>query len=222
MKKVVITGANRGIGLAIVEKFLEKGFCVIATTRTFDRINFEAENLFWIELDLSNSESIAQATHIICDKYKGIDLLINNARVGLDLKTTEPNLDWIRSTFEVNVFGLIDFTERLKDNIVTGGTIFNISSIMGKLERETQVTNATAYRMSKSALNMYTRVLAARLVERNIRVVSVHPGWVKTQMGGVEAPILPAQAAENIIKLYNQPIETNSFWSAETLDKLNW
>ena len=82
--------------------------------------------------------------------------------------------------------------------------------------------NATAYRMSKSALNMYTKTLSARLVERNIKVVSIHPGWVKTDMGGEDAAITPDFCANGIYQLYLKNVPTNSFWAAETQTQLNW
>lgn len=222
MKTVVITGANRGIGLALANKFLAEGFVVIGTSRKdqFDQILHP--DFHGIVLDVTSSASIHEAISLIKEKFPKIDLLINNAGVGLDLNDETPEIDIIKTTFETNVFGLFSFTEAIKDLIVDNGTIFNISSVMGMLNRDKILPNATAYRMSKSALNMYTKTLSARLAERKVRVVSIHPGWVKTDMGGQEADITPEFCANGIYQLYIKDIPTNSFWAAETQTQLNW
>lgn len=222
MKKVVITGANRGIGLALVTVFLEADFIVIASTRNKDTVLKEHPNLHWVELELTSIESIDNAVKEIKKQFGTIDLLINNAGVGLDLDQESPKMDVIRNTFEVNVFGLVNFTEAILDAITTGGTIFNISSVMGMLNRDKIIPNATAYRMSKAALNMYTKTLAARLESKNIGVNSIHPGWVKTDMGGADADISTEYSAQGIYELYQQEIKTNTFWAAETRTQLNW
>ena len=222
MKKVVITGANKGIGLALVNEFLHANFYVIATTRNHPTLLIEHPNLEWISLEITSEDSIEHAIKVIKTHHQNIDLLINNAGVGLDLDQDIPQIDTIRNTFEVNVFGLINFTERIIGSIIAGGTIFNISSVMGMLNRAEILPNATAYRMSKAALNMYTKTLAARLEPNHIRVVAIHPGWVQTDMGGEEADITPETSAAGIYKLYSQSIESNSFWAAETQTKLNW
>ncbi|WP_136668112.1 SDR family NAD(P)-dependent oxidoreductase [Flavobacterium sp. H122] len=222
MKTVVITGANRGIGLALVNKFLTEGFMVIGTSRKdqFDQISHP--DFHGIVLDVTSSVSIHNAVSLIKEKLLKIDLLINSAGVGLDLNDETPEIDIIKTTFETNVFGLFSFTEAIKDYIVDGGTIFNISSVMGMLNRDKILPNATAYRMSKSALNMYTKTLSARLAERKIKVVSIHPGWVKTDMGGQEADVTPEFCANGIYQLYLKDIPTNSFWAADTQTQLNW
>ncbi|MDI9309715.1 MAG: SDR family NAD(P)-dependent oxidoreductase [Limnohabitans sp.] len=222
MKKVVITGANRGIGLALVTKFLNEGFAVIGTSRSKDAFTISHPDLRIIALDLTSQLSIENAVNDIKSIFGTIDLLVNNAGVGLDLDSEIPEDELIRATFETNVFGLINFTEAVKDLLKEGGTVFNISSVMGMLNREKLVPNATAYRMSKSAVNMYTKTLSARLMDKNIKVVSIHPGWVKTDMGGIEADITPEFSANGIYNLYKQDIPTNTFWAAETQTQLNW
>jgi NAD(P)-dependent dehydrogenase (short-subunit alcohol dehydrogenase family) len=222
MKTVVITGVNRGIGLALAKKFLAESFVVIGTTRKGTIDSIFHENFYGVSLDVTSSESIIKAVEFIINKFPKIDLLINNAGVGIDLNNESPEIDVLKVTFETNVFGLFSWTEAIKDYIVDGGTIFNISSVMGMLNRDKILPNATAYRMSKSALNMYTKTLSARLAVRNVRVVSIHPGWVKTDMGGQEADITTEFCANGIYELYIKNIPTNSFWAAETQTQLNW
>lgn len=221
LNKVLITGGNRGVGYALVAKFLAQGFQVIATSRT-GQITINHPNLSVIKLDVTSESSIQNAVSEIKEKFKTIDLLINNAGVGLDLDQYHPEIDIVKRTFETNVFGLLNFTESCLDCINDGGTIFNISSVMGMLNRDKIVPNATAYRMSKSAVNMYTKSLSARLQVRNIRVNSIHPGWVKTDMGGEDADISPEFSANGIFELYQKKIPTGTFWAAENQVELNW
>lgn len=223
MKKIIlITGVNRGIGLALTKKFLSEDFIVFGTSRSEIVEEVSHPNFYSVVLDVTLPESISKSVFTIKEKFQKIDLLINSAGVGLDLNDETPEIDIIKATFETNVFGLINFTETIKDCIIDGGTIFNISSAMGMLNRDKIVPNATAYRMSKSALNMYTKTLSARLSERNIKVVSIHPGWVKTDMGGQEADITPEFSANGIYQLYIKNVPTNSFWAADTETQLNW
>lgn len=221
-KKVVITGGYRGIGFALVTKFLAEGFQVIATSRTGEIPVLNHPNLFVVTLEITSEDSIQRAVSDIRAKFQTIDLLINNAGVGLDLDQYHPEIDIIKSTFETNVFGLLHFTESCLDLIADTGTIFNISSVMGMLNRDKIVPNATAYRMSKSAVNMYTKTLSARLQERKINVVSIHPGWVKTDMGGEEADITSEFSASRIFELYQKRLPTGTFWAAENQVELNW
>lgn len=220
-KKVIITGGNRGVGFALVSRFLAEGFHVMATSRT-GIIAINHPNLTVLQLDVTSESSIHNAVSEIKGKFQTIDFLINNAGVGLDLDQYHPEIDIVKATFETNVFGLLNFTESCLDLIVEGGTIFNISSVMGMLNRDKIVPNATAYRMSKSALNMYTKTLSARLQERNISVNSIHPGWVKTDMGGADADITPECSADGIYNLYLKKIPTGTFWAAENQIELNW
>lgn len=222
MKKVLITGANRGIGLALAKQFLQQNYIVIGTARNGKIDSISDVNLYVTSLDVSSNDSIVTTVTFVKEKFGNIDLLINNAGVGLDLDSHSPEIDIIKTTFETNVFGLLNFTESIKDLVINGGTIFNISSVMGMLNRDSLLPNATAYRMSKAALNMYTRTLAARLQDRSVKVVSIHPGWVKTDMGGIEAQLTPEFCANGIFNLYLKNIPTGTFWAAETETQLNW
>lgn len=221
-KKVVITGGNRGVGLALVSKFLAEGFQVIATSRTGEISAVQHINLSVIKLEITSEASIFAAVSEIKKTFQTIDFLINNAGVGLDLDQYHPEIDIVKATFETNVFGLLNFTEACLDIMNDGGTIFTISSVMGMLNRDKIVPNATAYRMSKSAVNMYTKTLSARLQVRNIRVNSIHPGWVKTDMGGEDADISPEFSANGIFELYQKKIPTGTFWAAENQVELKW
>jgi NAD(P)-dependent dehydrogenase (short-subunit alcohol dehydrogenase family) len=210
MKTVLITGTNRGIGLATTKKFLKEGYFVIATTRS-GKHEVKDDNLAVYELDLTDPKSIESFTKQVCNKHKGIDILINNAAVSLDSSDYKIDLGILKETLEVNLFGQISLTQNLLDCITKGGHIINVSSIMGSLNNTTE-GHAPAYRISKTALNMFTRVLAPRVAKKNITVSSIHPGWVKTRMGGRGAPREPEEAADDIFDLAISNVETGQFW----------
>ena len=220
-KIVLITGANSGIGNALVEKLIAENYFVIGTSRNGKIENIKSENLFVVELDLTNQKSIENANSIIRTKFNGIDILVNNAGIAPDLDKTEPDLESLRSTFETNVFGLVNFTETILDLINQNGKILNISSIMATLNIISKI-DSTAYRMSKSALNMYTKTLSARLKDRNIDVNSIHPGWVNTKLSTDGAPLSTEFSANGIFKLIETEMETGNFWNAELQEKMLW
>jgi len=214
MKTVVITGTSRGIGRALVTKFLAEGYKVIGTA-TSGKTDITDPKFEVVKLDLSNPKSITEAVKTINNKTDKIDILINSSGINLeDWDVTNMDVLILRKTIEVNLIGLIDFTERLISKITKGGQIINISSRMGSLTKDFTDNPADnpSYRISKTALNMYTKTLAARLKKQDITVSSVHPGWVKTYLGGEDAPRQPEEAAEQIFKLATTPHTTGKFW----------
>lgn len=219
MKTALITGIGRGIGKALVEKFLAEGYEVLGTTQTGDT-SYSPHNLTIFKLDLTSSESIKDLAEKISASGKKIDILINNAGVLVDDEETAVIIQKLRDTIEVNLIGLIALTEKTIPFMNENGHIINISSQAGSLSDVENFTHSHAplrypsYKISKAALNMYTRTLATRLKHENqgIIVSSVHPGWVKTEMGGDGAPMMPEEAAEYIFKLAISRPETGQFW----------
>lgn len=212
MKNVVITGISRGIGKALAEKFLSEGYSVIGTS-TSGKIDFSHDNLSVLKLDLSKLESIKKCVEEIGKLNKKIDILINNAGIVVEeeVDTKRIDIDYLKETLEVNLFGTIEFTEQIIPYFNEGGHIVSISSRAGSLEHVDYTLNYPSYRISKTALNMVTRILAVRL-DGKITVSSVHPGWVKTDMGGDEADIESGEAAEDIFNLSTSSVETGQFW----------
>src|SRR3989338_4015454 len=210
MKTVVITGASRGIGKALAERFLENGDFVIGTS-TSGSSPIEHERLLMFQLDLASPESIAACSRSIIDTGKKIDILINNAGIWSGVEGDPVvHLDGLRKVLEVNLFGTIDFTQHVLPILSMGAHIVNSSSRGGSMTY-TYHGNYPDYKISKAALNMFTRTLSFRL-EGKATVSSVHPGWVKTDMGGDDADIEPEEAAEDIFKLANSDVETGQFW----------
>ncbi len=224
MKTVLITGVSKGIGQALMEKFLKEGFDVIGTIYG-GIVPGARERLSLFDLDVSAPQSIASCAEKILSTGKKIDILINNAGVLIDEEETAVVVDKLRRTLEVNLIGLIDFTERLIPAVATGGHLINISSTAGSLEltgtAESHFPNHyPCYKISKTALNMYTRTLAFRLKKDDITVSSVNPGWVKTDMGGDEADLTPDEAADGIYSIAVSKPETGGFWFKD--ERLPW
>jgi len=218
-KTVLITGISRGIGKALAEKFLAENYNVIGTSQT-GTVDFIHKNLKVFQLDLSIPESINNLCVILDRENTKIDILINNAGVVADEDETHVVIDKLRHTLEINLIGTIDLTEHILPLIQRNGHIVNTSSSAGSLTDSDFDTTShypfhyPAYKISKTALNMYTRTLAMNLKheKRDITVSSVHPGWVRTDMGGSDAPMLPAEAAKYIYELAISHPETGQFW----------
>ena len=218
MKTVIITGASRGIGLATAKRFLAEGWRIIGTYLNTP-IPLQDNNLISIQYDQGNSESISKTADQIKGIAPRIDVLINNAGILLDINDKVADPVKVRKTIEVNVVGVVDFTERLLPLFHRDSHIVNINSGHGIisspiLDDET----AAGYRISKAALNMYTRHLAFRMQSRGIFVSSLVPGWVKTDMGysaatETEGPNrTPEQAAEDIFQIVATVKETGQIW----------
>jgi len=220
-KSIILIGASRGIGLALSKQLVDRGNSVIGTSRKGVVNEIQEANFSVYRLDLSNAKSIHQfALEIEKSKHK-IDLLINNAGIGPDLYREIPDSITFDSTFAVNVRGIVFLTEQLIKSIRKGGQILNLSSKMGSIEN-CQNFDSVAYRMSKSALNMYTKILSNRLEE--IEVASIHPGWVKTTIANdnKDGRLTPKESAEKIIDYIENKFEDGDFWDAESDRKIAW
>ena len=223
MKTVLITGVGKGIGKALSDKFLAEGWLVLGAYH--ETAPLPHENLLSFPLDLSSPQSISTCAQAIRETGKTVSILINNAGILVDEDDTAVVVEKLRETLEVNLIGTIDFIEQVISVVEDGGHIVNISSTAGSLNLAINSVSHfpnhyPAYKISKTAINMYTRTLATRLKERGIVVSSVHPGWVKTDMGGPEAEISPEEAAQHIYELAITRPETGGFWFKG--EKLAW
>ncbi|OGK30424.1 hypothetical protein A3G67_01380 [Candidatus Roizmanbacteria bacterium RIFCSPLOWO2_12_FULL_40_12] len=210
MKTLVVTGASRGIGKAIAEKFLSESWYVIGTS-TSGKASLKRDNFEIYKLDVSDPESIERFAKALARSKKKIDVLINNAGVYLDEDTSPLNTKALRKTLEVNLIGLADLTERLLPHINNGAHIISMSSGAGSITDEPDAYKP-AYQISKAAVNMFTRTLAEALKKRNITVSSVDPGWVRTDMGSSSAPRDPKEPAEEIFKMATSEVNSGFFW----------
>lgn len=217
MKTVLVTGASRGIGLATAEKFLSEGWRVLGTS-TSGQVNISHSNFQAYQLDLASQAIIQQFAWELTKDLVNIDVLVNNAGIAPDGLTAGIDIEKIRQTFEVNVFGLLELTDRLLGRMNPDGHIINISSRYGSQDMPIDDENSLGYRMSKVSLNMATRFLADYLKARGICVSALHPGWVQTDMGNAYAgedsspDRLPEEPAQEIYDLAVSNVESGQFW----------
>lgn len=207
---ILITGANRGLGLSFVKTGLEKGHRIFAGLRTEasksnplkELQKMYAGQLHFIKLDVTNEQDVIEAVKTVQEKTSSIDVIINNAGILLDRdKTIETlHLEACETAFAVNTLGPMRIVKHFLPLLRKGKnqSIINISSDSASLAKAG--TNDYPYGLSKAALNMFTQKLHLSLKEEGIRVLAIHPGWMKTDMGGEEAPLNPLDVAANIFK----------------------
>lgn len=201
MPTTLITGANRGIGLALVREFQEHGHAVIATARDPGAsAELKATGAELHALDVSDAASIKALAATL--KGRALDFLINNA--GLGDRADMPRLDYVRfeELLRVNTVAPIRVLDALTPNLAAGKQKIAaaLSSQLGSIEN-TNMGFGLAYRVSKAGLNMGLRTAAHTLAEKGITLLALHPGWVKTDMGGEAAPVLPADSAAGLYKV---------------------
>ena len=212
MNSAIITGASRGIGKATAGLFLAHGWKVVGTSTNGE--GWTKANLTWVELDLSDPQSIAQAAKEIA-VHGPFNILIDNAgyladrEKDFDDKPIQMNV--LRKTLEVNLIGTVDLTERLLPNVKDGGHIVLLGSVCGSLT-EADAAMSPAYSISKAGLSMYTRQLAGQMKDRGITVSIVDPGWVKTDMGGPDAVREVEEPAKEIYDLATSNVSSGKFW----------
>lgn len=201
MYKVLVTGSNRGIGLEWCRQYAEAGWRVFASCRhpeSAEELRELAQGcprLSIHRLDVARADSIA-ALHAEL-QGEAIDVLVNNAGVYFEKYAHTDALrydDWMQ-TFEVNTIGPMRVTEALLDQLARGKRrlVVNMTSHMGSIA-EIEAPGDYYYRSSKAALNAAMKGLSIALKARGIGVLLLHPGWVRTRMGGWDAPIMPAES----------------------------
>ena len=215
-KTTLITGASKGIGHALAKTFLQHGYKVIGTSRTGHIPGIEHPDFEAMPLDLSQPDSIKAFEKAFRTKNIHLDLLVNNAGIGPDLDTEQPEEESFGQTFAVNVSGTTFFTELLCPYLKSKGKIINISSKMGSTGL-CELTDSVAYRMSKAALNMYTKILSNRFAGKH-SVAAVHPGWVKTTIAPscVYARLTPEESAGRIYAFALSDFRNGTFWNVES------
>ena len=201
MSSILVTGSNRGIGLEWCRQHAEAGWRVFATCRrpeTADDLHALARThprLSVHRLDVTEADSIRTLRAEL--HGEPIDVLVNNAGVYLEKFMPIDRLDfgaW-RQTVEVNTFGPLRVTEALTDQVAASRRklVVSLSSHMGAIA-DIGVAGDTYYRSSKAALNAAVKGLSFALGERGIGVLLLHPGWVRTRMGGEGALLTPAES----------------------------
>ena len=204
MKKVIVTGGNRGIGLQICKDLVAAGCDVILTARNAESGIQKAHEIGarFMELDVSKETSIQSFLEKVLQEESHVDVLINNAGIYIDgeQRAIEADFDIVHQTMETNVYGpwrlingLLPLLKKSNDPRVV-----NISSGLGAMSE--MGSGYPAYRMSKVALNALTRIVASDL-GGEVKVNTMCPGWVRTDMGGSNASRSVEHGAETAVWL---------------------
>ncbi len=195
--RVLVTGANRGLGLEFVRQYRAKGWNVIGTARDPEGAGeLRALGATVLQLDVTDQASVDALAAEVGDL--GIDMLINNAGTGSRVQKLEQlDPDAAREAFEVNCLGPMRLTKALLPALRRGRQklVVNITSGLGSIERNTS-GGYYGYRESKAGLNMFTRSLAAELGPEGFICIALSPGWVQTRMGGPAAQLTPEQSID--------------------------
>lgn len=226
----LVTGANRGLGLALVTALLQRGDRVIATARhpgkatALNKLTGEwPGRLHVLPLDVASEKSreeLARELPLVLDDAP-IDLLINNAGV---LHSGERwgklHADVLEDSLRINAIGPLLFTQSVEKHLADGATVANISTQMASLATRTEF-RSPSYAMSKAAQNMATVQLALALQPRSIKVIALSPGWVKTDMGGAGGELEAADAAAGLLDTIDKlkPADSGHFldWRGQSM-----
>jgi NAD(P)-dependent dehydrogenase (short-subunit alcohol dehydrogenase family) len=221
---VLVTGANRGLGLEFAKQLQETGYEVIGTARSPGKADqLKATGARVEQLDVASPESV----EALANRLNGvpIEMLINNAGM---LNRSDSSLDTLdfevmERTFQVNSLGPLRVTQALLPNLQAGGkkTIVNISSIMGSIELSSG--GSYSYRTSKTALNQVNKIISAELAPHGFTSVVMHPGWVRTDMGGSGATLaVPESISAMLEVIEGLTIEsTGKFYNYDS-EELPW
>ena len=212
MATVVVTGANRGIGLEYCKQFLARGDLVIALCRQSSEELMALGCRVEEGIDVSSDECAVIIRERLNDVSQ-VDVLVNNA--GLLTKETLKDLDYdrIRRQFEINTLGPLRVTEALKEKLGSGTKIAMMSSRMGSVADNTS-GSSYGYRISKAALNIASVSLAHDLKPKGVAVAILHPGFVRTDMTGMSGLIDPEESVSGLIQRIDElSIEdSGTFW----------
>jgi NAD(P)-dependent dehydrogenase (short-subunit alcohol dehydrogenase family) len=215
-RTVLITGANRGIGLELARQYSADGWRVIGTARQPDAAaELHATGADVLQLDVTDQASVDQLAQGLVDQP--IDVLINNAGIQPLMWTlAEIDIDEIERTLDVNTLGPVRVVRALLPNLRSGTSrkIVNITTNLASIAGNTD-GGFYGYRESKAALNMFTKSVAAELGPDGFICIVLHPGWVKTDLGGPDAPL---QVRDSVIGMRNvigslSPADNGTFWT---------
>lgn len=213
MKTIFITGSNRGIGLELTRQCLQRGDKVFAScrnpdeaTQLIDLRETYPERLNIIHLDVANEASIGAAAAKISELTERLDILINNAGVLISAESVG-NLDAqsLLNVLHINSVGPLMVAQSLLDLLKAGkdAKIVNITSQLGSISRK-RSGGHYSYDGSKAALNMFSRTLAFDVIADGIITIVMHPGWVRTDMGGSRASISVEESTRGILQVTEQ------------------
>jgi NAD(P)-dependent dehydrogenase (short-subunit alcohol dehydrogenase family) len=218
VRVALVTGGNRGLGFEIVRQLAQKGLKTVLAVRDPEKGRVAAEQLAGAGvqtavalLDVNDQASIDTAVAEVLRLNGRLDVLVNNAGISLDGSRAtvsgvlDVSPDVARQQYETNVLGPMRLIQAVAPHMRERryGRIVNVSSRMGQLSG--MGPRSPGYRMSKAALNALTCVAAAELENAGIKVNAMHPGWVRTDMGGSSAPVSVQEGADTAVWLATLP-----------------
>ena len=233
MKKILITGASRGIGLELCRQLLEQQNTIIATYRSESTaedlfiLNEMFDDLHLFKMNVRKDKSVSDAIEQISVRFDCLDLAFNNAGILDWSKLDEVSENSFREIYETNVIGAFRVSRAIlpllqrSDNAL----IVNLSSRLGSigLRGSSQLGGAIAYQCSKAALNMLTKQMSIDYQESGVRVISISPGWVKTDMGGQDAKYEVSESVRLFLSQINQlPDSSNGVFIGEDGNEIPW
>jgi NAD(P)-dependent dehydrogenase (short-subunit alcohol dehydrogenase family) len=210
----LVTGANRGVGLEICRQLGRNGYTVVLTARdgkrgakALDDLLQEGLDAHFQALDVTDPIAAQGVAASVDREFGRLDALVNNAAIAIDaadfLETVD--LDVMRRTLETNLFGALSccqaFLPMMRQQQY--GRIVNVSSGRGSFSK--LASGGPCYRISKTALNALTVIVADEVKEANILVNAMTPGWVRTRLGGIKAPRSTSEGAETAVWLATLP-----------------
>jgi NAD(P)-dependent dehydrogenase (short-subunit alcohol dehydrogenase family) len=235
MKSALVTGANKSIGFEVARQLARKGIYVYLGSRSLEN-GLEAvtklkedglNNVEAIELDITNDESVKNARAEIGKKTKTLDILINNAGIygGYPQEALNATIDQFKAAYDANVYGVVRVTQAFIDLLKKSDEprVVNVSSSQGSITLHSDPSykyydyKGVVYLSSKSAMNMYTVVLAYELKDSNFKINAVCPGYTKTDFNGHRGHGTVEDAGKRIMKyaLIDKEGPTGKFFSEE-------
>ena len=228
MSTVLVTGANRGIGYEFVKQYSKNNFNVLACCRSAENASElqelakEVKNIKIYELDVGNINIIKNLSQQL--KNEKIDVLINNAGIYRSSTIGNINYDEWMESFKVNTIAPYQIVEAFLDQILNSDLkkVVSITSKMGSIDDNT-TGGSYIYRSSKTALNSMMRSLTHDLVDQGIATLTLHPGWVRTDMGGPGGWIDAFESVQGMIKQIDKLTIDNSGMYLDFAGKsINW
>lgn len=211
----LVTGGNKGIGFEICRQLAARGVNVVLTARkerrgmqAAKRLQGEGLNVIFHPLDVTDPDEIRALAHYMESVHGRCDILVNNAGIALDqysVSVLDTAVPIFRATLETNFYGPLILCQAIVPLMMQRryGRVVNLSSGMGQLED--MQDGSAGYRVSKTALNALTRMVAAAARKHGVLVNSVCPGWVRTDMGGDNATRGAEKGAETAVWLATLP-----------------
>ena len=209
--KLLITGANRGLGLALITEALKRDHKIIAGVRELEHASdplkqlhaLFSNRLMLVPIDVTDEKTCRLAAEKVKEVFGNIEGIINNAGILTERDKTieELDIDKVQDTFDVNLYGPMRVIKHFLPLLVRGSqsALINISSEAGSFNNA--YGGDYPYALSKHALNMFTEQLRKYLKEQEVAVYAIHPGWIKTDMGGEQAPGTPQETARSILDI---------------------